>query len=63
MYTFGGLLNKIYQSKANLDVDILQIKITHHLDQEIRRMLERGLHGNEDSIFDSDPCCLVLTIQ
>ena len=36
----------LYQSKANLDEKILFDKITHHLDQELRKMPERDLYGN-----------------
>ena len=35
----------IYQSKANLDKEILCGKITHHLDLEIWKMLVRGMFG------------------
>ena len=41
----------IYQSKANLDVKILFGDITHLVDPEIRKFLERGLYGNQDSTF------------
>ena len=37
----------IYQSKANLDDKTLFSKITHHLDPDIRKMLVRGMSGNE----------------
>ena len=46
----------IYQSKkANLDMKILFDNITHLIDPEIRKMLERGLFGNQDSTFCSGP--------
>ena len=38
----------IYQSKANIYENILFREITHHLDQEIRKMLVKGMFGNED---------------
>ena len=41
----------IYQSKANLDVESLFGNITHLVDPEVRKMLERGLFGNQDSTF------------
>ena len=34
----------IYQSKANLDGKFLFREIAHHLDPEIRKMLESGLY-------------------
>ena len=63
---FGGLWNKsigpifktgmlIYQSKANLDEKILFVKISYHLDPEIRKMLVNGKFGDEDSTFHSGP--------
>ena len=45
----------IYLSKANLAQKILFGKITHHLDPEIRKMLERGMFGNKNSTFHSGP--------
>ena len=45
----------IYQSKANLDEKILFGKITRHLDPEIRKMLVRGMFGNENSTFHPGP--------
>ena len=45
----------IYQSKANLDEKHLFGEITHHLDQEIRKMMANGKFGNEDSTFHSGP--------
>ena len=45
----------IHRSKTNLDEIILFGKITHHLDLEIREMLEKGLNGNQDSTFHSGP--------
>ena len=45
----------IYHSKANLDEKILFGEITHHFDQEIRKMLVNGKFGNEDSTFHSGP--------
>ena len=44
-----------YQSKANLDGNILFGKTTHHLDPEIREMLERGMFGNEKSTLHPGP--------
>ena len=37
----------IYQSKANSDGEILAGRITHLLEPEIRKILIRGLYGNE----------------
>ena len=37
----------IYESKANLNENILFGKITHHLDSLMRQMLLRGMFGNE----------------
>ena len=45
----------INQSEANLDEKFLFDKITHHLDAEIRKMLENGMFENEDSTFHSGP--------
>ena len=45
----------IYQSKANLDVKSLFGNITHLVDPEIRKMLEKGLIGSQDSIFHCGP--------
>ena len=45
----------IYQSKANLDENILLGKITDYLDPEIRKMLVKGKLGNEDYTFLSGP--------
>ena len=45
----------IFQSKAIIDEKILFGKITHHLDQEIRRMLVTGVFWNENSTFRSGP--------
>ena len=42
-----------FQSKANLDRKILFGKIIHHLDPEIRKMLERGMFGSKDYLFIS----------
>ena len=44
-----------YQSKANLDEKILLCKITHHLDPEIRKMLEGACFGIKNSTFHSGP--------
>ena len=42
----------IHQSKANLDEKILFGEITLHLsDPEIRKMMAKGLHSNENSMF------------
>ena len=43
----------IFQAKANSDEKILCDKIAHHLDPEVRKMLERGVFGNENSTFHS----------
>ena len=45
----------IYQSKANLDENILFANITHHSDPEIRKMLVRVMFGNKDSSFHPGP--------
>ena len=45
----------IYQSKANLDENILFGKITRYLDPEVREMLVRGMFGSKDSSFHSGP--------
>ena len=45
----------MYQSKANLDEKILFGNITNHSDPEIRKMLVRGMFGNQDSSFHSGP--------
>ena len=45
----------IYQSKNNLDVKIFFGNITHLIDPEIRKMLENGLFGNQDSTFHCGP--------
>ena len=45
----------IYQPKANLDEKIFLGKITHHLDQEIRKMLVKVIFGSKDSPFHSGP--------
>ena len=42
-----------YLSNANLDVHYLVGEHTHILDCEIRKMLVRGLHGNEHSMCAS----------
>ena len=44
-----------YQSKANLDEKIFFGKITHHLDPEIRKMLEGACFGIKNSTFHSGP--------
>ena len=62
VYAFGGLWDKkyetilkteilIFQSSANFDEKSLFVKITHHLDQEIRKKLVRGMFGNENKPF------------
>ena len=43
------------RSKVNLDVKILLCIITHLVDPEIRKMLGKGLYGNQDSTFHSGP--------
>ena len=45
----------IYQSEATSDVNVLFGNIIHLLDTEIRKMLEKGLFGNQDSTFYSGP--------
>ena len=45
----------IYQLEANLIREIFFRKITHHLDQQIRKMLIKGMFVNEDSTFHSGP--------
>ena len=45
----------IYQSKANSGVKILFGNITHLIDPKIRKILEKGLFGNQGSTFHSDP--------
>ena len=51
----------IYQSKANLDEEILFGRITHHLDhsfcldQDIRKTLVKGMFGNCDFTCHSGP--------
>ena len=45
----------IFQSVANLDGKILYGNITHLKDPTIRKMLGRGLNGNQDSTFYSGP--------
>ena len=45
----------LYQSKANLDVKISCSNITHLINLEIRKMLDKGLSGNQDSTFQSGP--------
>ena len=44
-----------FQSKTNLDKDILFGKITNHLDPVIRKMMVNGKFENEDSTFHSGP--------
>ena len=41
----------IYQSKANLDANILFGNINQLIDPEIRKMMERSLYGNQNSTF------------
>ena len=45
----------IYQSKNNLDVKFLFGNITHFIDPEIKKMLERVLYGNQDYTFHFSP--------
>ena len=45
----------IYQFNANLDEKILFGKITRLVDPEMRKMLERGFYGHEDSTNHSGP--------
>ena len=44
----------IYQSKVNLDEQILSANIPHLVDQEIWEMLVKSMFGNKDSTFHSD---------
>ena len=64
VYAFGGLWNKkyvtifktemfIYQSIVNLDEKILFGSIHHLTDPEIRKMLVKGMFGNNNSTFHS----------
>ena len=41
--------------KFNSEENSLLAKITHHLDPEIRKMLVRGMFGNENATFHSGP--------
>ena len=43
------------KSKAKLDEKILFRKITHNLDQEVRKMLVNGKFGKDDSTLHSGP--------
>ena len=43
----------IYQSKVNLDKEILLGSIPHLTDREIRKMLGKGMFGNKNSTFHS----------
>ena len=55
----------IYQSKANLDHKILFVKITHHLDLEIRKMPVRGFLWESNfprSILVHDLCGIEVDI-
>ena len=45
----------IYQSKVNLDEKILFGSIPHLTTIEMRKMLERGMFGNNSSKFHSGP--------
>ena len=45
----------MHQSKADFDEKILFRKITHRLEQEMRKTLIRCKLGNEDSAFHSSP--------
>ena len=44
-----------YQSKTNLDEKIIFGKITHHLDPEIRKMLEGACFGIKNFTIHSGP--------
>ena len=46
----------IFQIKANSAVKIVFGKITHHFEPEVRKMLVRKVHGNDNSIFHCHPC-------
>ena len=41
--------------KGRLKSEIALGKISHLIDPEIRKMLVRGLYGNENSMIHSDP--------
>ena len=45
----------IYESKVNLDEKILFGSIPHLTDQEIRKMLVKGMFGNKIFTFHSGP--------
>ena len=45
----------LYHSKANLNVKHLFGNVTHLMDAEIRKTQEKGLYGNQNSIFHSGP--------
>ena len=45
----------IYQRQAYLDVNILFGNTIHLVDPEIRKMLKKGMFGNQDSTFQSGP--------
>ena len=45
----------IYQSEANFEAKILFGKITHYVEPEIRKMLERGLLWSKDPTFHFGP--------
>ena len=44
----------VYQSKVNLDEKILFGSIPHLTDPEIRKMLVKDMHGNNNSILVHD---------
>ena len=41
--------------KASLDVNILFGRITHLIDPEIRKMMARSFHGDENTTLNSGP--------
>ena len=45
----------IYQSNVNFDEKFFLSNTSHLIDLEIRKMLERGLYGNQDSTFHAGP--------
>ena len=53
----------IFQSMANLEVKMLFGYITHFIDTEIRKMLEKALYGNQDSTFHSGPIAMQTKIH
>ena len=46
----------IYQTKASSDVKIVIGKITYYFEPDVRKMLVRKLHGNNNSTFHCQLC-------